>query len=221
MSEAEPAAECGCHADEDRAAPDPAYRRALWIVVVLNLGFGVAEVIGGFLAGSQALKADALDFIGDGSITFVGLLALGWAEQTRARVALAQGWFLAVLGVGVIAMAIWRALNAVPPEADLMGGIGVAALGVNITAALTLRRFREVANANARAIWLFSRNDALANVAVIIAAGLVAWLNSAWPDLIVAGIIAGLFLHSAWEIVSDALAELSGRRGASKVRTES
>ena len=200
--------DCGCHADEERAARDPAYRRALWIVVVLNLGFGVAEIVGGFLANSQALKADALDFLGDGSITLVGLLALGWAKQTRARVALTQGWFLAALGVGVIAIAAYRALNAIPPEADLMGGIGVAALAVNIVAALALFPFRERDDANARAIWLFSRNDALANVAVIIAAGLVAWFNSAWPDLIVAGIIALLFLHSAWEIVRNARAEL-------------
>ena len=209
MSEAEQVPGCGCHVDRDRITRDPAYRRALSIVVVLNLGFGVIEVIGGFLARSQALKADALDFIGDGSITLVGLVALGWAQQTRTRVALAQGWFLAALGIGVIATAIWRTTNAIPPEADLMGGIGVVALGVNIAAALALRRFREWGDANAKAIWLFSRNDALANIAVIIAAGLVAWLNSAWPDLIVAGIIALLFLHSAWDIVSDALKELS------------
>lgn len=199
---------CACHADEERAASDPAYRRALWIVVVLNLGFGVVEIIGGFLARSQALKADALDFLGDGSITLVGLLALAWAARTRARVALAQGWFLAALGVGVIAAAIWRALNAVPPEADLMGGLGVAGLVVNVSAALALMRFREKGDANARAIWLFSRNDALANVAVIIAAGLVFWLKSAWPDLIVAGVIATLFLHSAQEIIRDARSEL-------------
>ena len=205
---ADDSSDCGCHADEERAARDPAYRRALWIVVVLNLGFGVAEIVGGFLANSEALKADALDFLGDGSITLVGLLALGWAKRTRARVALTQGLFLAALGVGVIGMAIYRGMNAIAPEAELMGGIGVAALAVNIIAALALLPFRERGDANARAIWLFSRNDALANVAVIIAAGLVASFHSAWPDLIVAGIIALLFLHSAWEIVRGALAEL-------------
>ena len=84
----------------------------------------------------------------------MGLLALGWSRPTRGRVALTQGWFLALLGIGVIAAAAWRALNAVPPEADLMGGIGVAALVVNIAVA----RFRETGDANARAIWLFSRN---------------------------------------------------------------
>lgn len=207
MSEKE--TDCGCHADEERAARDPAYRRALVIVVVLNLGFGVLEAMGGFLANSQALKADSLDFIGDGSITLVGLMALGWAASTRARVAMTQGLFLGALGLGVIGFALWRALNASPPEAELMGGIGVAALAVNITAALVLRRFREDGDAQARAIWLFSRNDALANIAVIVAAGLVGWTGQAWPDLAVAAGIATLFLHSAVEIIKDAKRDLA------------
>ncbi|MGV2497651.1 cation transporter [Pelagerythrobacter aerophilus] len=198
---------CGCHGNSERAAVDPAYRRALWIVVILNVGFGVIELFGGFLADSQALKADSLDFLGDGSITFVGLLALAWAASTRAKVALTQGIFLALLGFWVLGMAAWRAMNAVPPEADLMGGIGIAALAVNVTAALVLARFREGGDAQARAIWLFSRNDAINNVAVIIAAGLVYWLNSAWPDLVVAAVIAMIFLHSAWEIIRHARAE--------------
>ena len=119
-----------------------------------------------------------------------------------------QGIFLGALGVWVLGMAIWRALNAVPPEAELMGGIGIAALVVNVTAALVLARFREGGDAQARAIWLFSRNDAINNVAVIVAAALVFWLNSAWPDLVVAAVIAVIFLHSAWEIIGNARREL-------------
>ncbi|OYX16834.1 MAG: cation transporter [Sphingomonadales bacterium 32-67-7] len=203
--------ECGCTGDEDRARVDPAYRRALWVVVLLNIGFGLVELAGGFLAGSQALKADSLDFLGDGSITLIGLMALGWSALARARVALTQGLFLGFLGLGVIGAAIWRALNAVPPDAELMGGLGVAALVVNVSAALVLARFREGGDAQARAIWLFSRNDAINNVAVIVAAGLVAWTGSAWPDLIVAVIVALMFLQSAWEIVRDALREMRER----------
>jgi cation diffusion facilitator family transporter len=191
-----------------RAERDPAYRRALWMVVLLNLGFGLVEIVGGFLADSQALKADALDFIGDGTITLFGLIALGWTARARSRVALTQGLFLGALGIGVIGFAIWRAMNAVAPEAELMGGIGVVALIVNVSAALVLSRFRE-GDANVRAIWLFSRNDAVANIAVIAAAGLVAWTGKAWPDLAVAGVIALLFLHSAWEITRGALKEMS------------
>ncbi len=199
---------CACTGDMDRAGSDRAYRKALWLVVLLNVGFGLCEIIGGFIANSQALKADALDFLGDGSITFVGLLALAWPARTRAKVALSQGLFLVALALWVLGMAAWRLLTATPPEAELMGGIGIVALAVNVAAALILARFRERGDAQARAIWLFSRNDALANVAVIIAALLVFMLNSALPDIIVAVGIAGLFLHSAWEIISDARTEL-------------
>lgn len=198
---------CGCVGNATRAQDDPAYRRALWLVILLNLGFGLAEVVGGFLANSQALNADALDFIGDGSISLVGLLALSWTPRARSQVALVQGLFLGLLGLGVIGLAVWRALNAEPPEAGLMGGIGVLALIVNVSAALILSRFGE-GDANVRAIWLFSRNDSLANVAVIIAAVLVAVFNSAWPDIVVAGAIAVLFLHSSVTIVTDARSEL-------------
>lgn len=201
-------ADCGCQADEERAARDPAYRRALWLVVILNVGFGTIELIGGFLANSQALKADSLDFLGDGSITFIGLLALGWAAVTRARVALAQGIFLGALGFWVIGMAMWRAMNSIPPDAELMGGIGVAALAINVFAVLILAPFREGGDAQARSIWLFSRNDAINNVAVIAAAALVFWLDSAWPDLIVAAFIAAVFLHSSLKIVRDAVTEI-------------
>ena len=205
--------DCGCEADTDRAGTDPAYRRALWIVVILNVGFGLIELAGGFVAGSQALKADSLDFIGDGSITLVGLIALGWSAAARSRTALIQGLFLLGLGLGVIGFAIWRAFNAVPPEAELMGGIGIVALIVNISAALVLARFRDQGDATSRAIWLFSRNDALANIAVIVAAALVGWTGRAWPDLVVAGVIALLFLHSAYDILRDARRELSEHAG--------
>lgn len=203
-----PSSSCACHGNEKRAQYDPAYRHALVIVVALNLVFGLCELIGGFLADSQALKADSLDFLGDGSISLLGLIALARSSRNRARIALAQGLFLGALGVGVVSFAIWRALNAALPEAELMGGIGIVALAVNVIAALVLARFRE-GDANVQAIWLFSRNDAIANIAVIVAAGLVTWTGSAWPDHLVAGVIALLFLHSAYEIVRNARAELS------------
>lgn len=203
--------ECTCHGREERAQHDPAYRRALTVVVALNLGFGLCELVGGFMAGSQALKADSLDFLGDGSISFMGLLALAWSATARSRVALTQGLFLGILGIGVLGFALWRALHPGLPEAALMGGIGVVALGVNVSAALLLSRFRD-GDANVRAIWLFSRNDALANVAVIGAAGLVAWTGQAWPDLVVAAVISLLFLHSAYAIAGDARRELQSAR---------
>lgn len=204
-------------ADDDDELPKdlshitPAYKRALWIVVALNVGYGLVEIVGGFLAGSQALKADALDFLGDGLITFLGLLAIGWSLLWRARSALIQGLFLGLLGLGVVASTIYRMIVQLPPEAELMGLFGIVALVVNVLAAAVLIPHR-TGDANVRAVWLFSRNDAIGNAAVVVAAGLVTWTGTVWPDLVVALVIAGLFLHSSWSIIRDARADLREAR---------
>lgn len=207
-----PARAAAASADDDDKLPDlshvtPAYKRALWIVVLLNVGYGVVEMVGGFVAGSQALKADALDFLGDGFITFLGLLAVGWSLAWRARSALIQGLFLGVLGLGVLVTTGYRVLVLNQPEAELMGIFGAIALVVNVAAAAALIPHR-TGDANVRAVWLFSRNDAVGNLAVVIAAGLVAWTGTPWPDLVVAVVIAGLFLQSSWSIVRDARGDL-------------
>jgi Co/Zn/Cd efflux system component len=181
----------------------PGYKRALWIVVLLNAGYGTVELAGGLVAGSQAVKADALDFIGDGLISWLGLIAIGWGMSARAKAAYAQGVFLGFLGVGVVATTIFRVFVLHTPGAELMGLFGAVALVVNVLAAVALLPYRN-GDANVRAVWLFSRNDAVGNLAVVIAAGLVAWTNSPWPDLVVAAVIAGLFLQSAFFIIRDA-----------------
>lgn len=186
----------------------PAYRRALWIVVLLNVGYGLVEIVAGFIGDSQALNADALDFLGDGSITFMGLLAIGWSLAWRARSALVQGIFLGALGFGVLANTIYRVVVVNQPEAEIMGIFGAIALVVNVVAALVLIPHR-TGDANVRAVWLFSRNDAIGNVAVVVAAGLVAWTETRWPDLVVAVVIAGLFLQSSWMIIKDARGDLA------------
>jgi cation diffusion facilitator family transporter len=196
--------DCGsCCIPKDLSHITSAYKRALWIVVLLNVGMGIAEMIGGVVSGSQALKADALDFLGDGLITFVGLIVIGWSLIWRSRVALTQGIFLGILGISVLAFTVYRVFVLQIPEAETMGLVAIIALIVNISAALVLIPHRN-GDANVRAIWLFSRNDALGNLAVVIAAVFVGWTGTAWPDLIVAFIIAGLFLHSSLEIITDA-----------------
>lgn len=201
-------------ADDDDDLPKdlshitPGYRKALWIVVLLNVGYGLVEIVGGFLAGSQALKADALDFLGDGLISFLGLLAIGWSLAWRARSALIQGIFLGLLGLGVLVATGYRVLVLNQPDSELMGMFGAIALVVNVAAAAVLIPHR-TGDANARAVWLFSRNDAIGNAAVVVAAGLVWWTGTAWPDLVVALVIAGLFLQSAWSIIRDARRDLA------------
>jgi cation diffusion facilitator family transporter len=188
---------------KDMAHATPAYRRALWLVALLNLGMGAVEIAGGFLARSQALKADALDFFGDGLITGLGLVALHRSTRWRTSAALIQACFLGLMGIGVFAATIYRVVARQTPEAETMGVVGMAALAVNVAAALILIPHRK-GDANVRADWLFSRNDALGNLAVVVAAGLVAWTDTAWPDLTVAALVAGLFLHSARAIFQDA-----------------
>jgi Co/Zn/Cd efflux system component len=135
---------CECTGPNDHAHTTPEYRRALWMVVMLNVGYGIVEMMGGFLSGSQAVKADALDFIGDGSITLLGLVAIGWSLAWRARAAVLQGLFLGALGIGVLATTIYRVFVVNEPESLLMGIFGAMALVVNFTAAYVLRKHREV-----------------------------------------------------------------------------
>jgi len=202
--------------DDDDRIPDlshvtPAYKRALWIVVLLNVGYGVVEIVGSFLAGSQALQADALDFLGDGMISFLGLVAVGWGLAARAKAALLQGVFLGLLGLGVVASTIYRVFIEHQPESVLMGGFALVAFVVNVLAAVVLIPHLK-GDANMRAVWLFSRNDAIGNLAVVAAAGLVWWTGTQWPDLVVAFAVAGLFLQSAWSIIRDARQDLSAAR---------
>lgn len=192
---------------KDLTHATPAYKRALWAVVLLNAGYGVVEMVGGFFADSQALKADALDFLGDGSITLLGLLAIGWGLQWRARSAFIQGIFLGAMGIGVLINTVYRVLVMHTPSAELMGIMGFIALAINIIAAIVLIPHRH-GDANVRAVWLFSRNDAFGNLAVVIAACLVFWTGASWPDLIAAAVIASLFLQSSWSIIKDARSDL-------------
>ncbi|GMU82422.1 MAG: cobalt transporter [Planctomycetota bacterium] len=198
---------------QDLSDASPGYRKALMVVIALNLGMGAVEVAGGIVGTSQALKADALDFLGDGFITLLGLVALGRSPRWRSKAAFLQGAFLAALAVGVIGAAVFRALVQRMPSAEVMGGLGVAALVTNVTAALLLVRYRH-GDASVRAVWLFSRNDALGNVAVIVAAALVTWTGTVWPDLVAALGIAGLFLSSAVEILKNARAEMRAKHHA-------
>lgn len=185
------------------------YRRALWIVASINMAYGFVEMAAGFLAHSEALKADALDFFGDGVITGFALIAFSWRALWRARTAFAQGIFLGAMGVAVFAEAMYRAFVLNQPEPGLMGLYGGIALVINVTSALVLLPHRH-GDVNVRAVWLFSRNDAIGNVLVVVAGGIVALTSSAWPDVITAAIIAGLFCHAAWHIVLDSRAALIG-----------
>ena len=184
-----------------------AYKRALWVVISINLVMFFVEIVAGFASGSQALKADALDFAGDSMTYTISLLVIGSSIALRAKAALFKGALLFLIAGAVLGMTLLRSLSGEPPVAATMGVVGFAALVANFVSVLILLKWRN-GDSNVRSVWLCSRNDAIGNVGVMIAGGVVAITGSAWPDLILAFILAGVFGRSAWEICSLAVAEL-------------
>ncbi len=195
------------------------YRVALVAVIAINLSMFVVEALSGFLAGSQALKADALDFAGDTATYATSLAVIGMSVRVRATAALVKGWSLALMAAFVLGSTAIGAFNPDTPEAPIISSIGALALTANVISVLILLRWRD-GDANVRSVWLCSRNDAIGNVAVI-GAGATVWITqSAWPDLIVAAALAGLFLRSAWSIVGQARLEMA-ESAASRRSSES
>ncbi len=182
------------------------FRRALWIVIAINAIMFAVEMAAGALAGSQALQADALDFLGDTLTYGISLAVIGMSVKARTLAALFKGASLALMGLWVFSSTAYQVLVLGVPNAPLMGGIGFLALAANMASVLILVRYKD-GDANVRSVWLCSRNDAIGNVAVMLAAGGVAITGTAWPDLVVAGIMAGLFLWSAVQILSQAAQE--------------
>lgn len=196
-----------CDHDTGFTGDDPRFRRVLWAVVAINVTMFVVEMVGGVAGGSMALQADALDFLADSATYAISLWAVGQPLAVRARAALFKGVSLGALGLWVLGATAWRVIVLGEPDPVVMGGIGIAAFLANLASALLLLRWRE-GDANVRSVWLCSRNDAIGNLAVLVAAGGVALTATPWPDLVVAGAMAALFLGSATSIVRQALAEL-------------
>lgn len=195
---------CGHDAKFDGVSAD--YKRRLWIVIALNATMFVVEMAAGHLAKSQALQADALDFLGDALTYGISLAVIGASVRTRTNAALAKGISLFLMGLWVFGSTVYRVFYVGIPEAEIMGVIGFLALLTNLASAVLLVRYKN-GDANVRSVWLCSRNDAIGNVAVMFAALGVWGTASGWPDLVVATIMAGLFLSSAFQIVRQAVME--------------
>jgi len=183
------------------------FKRALWIVIAINAVMFAVEMAAGALAGSQALKADALDFFGDTVTYAVSLFVIGRSVAARASAAMFKGLGLAAMGLWVLGSTLWQVFIIGQPNPSVMGAVGVLALAANLASVLVLLRYRD-GDSNVRSVWVCSRNDAIGNVAVIVAAGLVALTRTAWPDLVVAALMAGLFLWSAVQIIRLAVHEM-------------
>lgn len=200
----------GCHCSQNTPRFDglsDAYKHILWLIIALNATMFIVEMGGSWLGRSQALQADALDFLGDSLTYTLTLIAIGHSLKWRASAALVKGFTLLLMGIWVMGATLYQVFVLQTPDAKIMGGIAVAALAVNVTSALLLMKYRD-GDANVRSVWLCSRNDAIGNLAVLVAALTVGASQSGWPDIIVAALMAGLFLHSAVLILRQASAEL-------------
>lgn len=183
-----------------------AYRRRLWAVIVLNATMFVIEIVAGRLAGSLALQADALDFFGDALTYGISMAVIGASIKVRSTAALAKGTSLLAMGLWVFGSTVYSVFFIATPQAEVMGIVGFLALLTNLASVFLLVGYKE-GDANVRSVWLCSRNDAIGNVAVMIAALGVWGTATAWPDLIVAALMAGLFLSSSWQIIHQAADE--------------
>ena len=166
----------------------------------------VVEMTAGYLSKSQALQADALDFLGDALTYGISLAVIGASIRARTNAALAKGISLFLIGAWVFGSTVYRVFYGAVPEAEIMGTVAFLALLVNGVSVLLLVRYKD-GDANVRSVWLCSRNDAIGNVAVMVAALGVWGTATGWPDLIVATIMAGLFLSSSFQIIRQALEE--------------
>lgn len=205
---AEPATSsgCGCGASVAFDGATPEYRRALvWVIVINLVGFAVV-LAGGLLRGSASLAANALDFLADSATYAISLWAIGRSVLVRTNVAFLKSLSLALVGVSVLAFAIWRAVAGAAPSWEAITGLGLFGAAANLAAAVLLAKYRD-GDANVRSVWLCTRNDLIQCLAVA-ATGVAVWLtNSRWPDLIVGGFLAVVFLRSAFAIAAQARAE--------------
>lgn len=197
---------CGCAVPGEEVR-DSAFRKALWIALILNATMFAVEIVAGLIANSVSLQADALDFLGDAANYGISLAVLSLTLRWRSVAALIKGLTMGAFGLWVIARTVWHLMQGTLPSAEIMGAVAVVALAVNMSVAVMLFRFRG-GDANMRSVWLCSRNDALVNVSVIVAAGAVALFDSNLPDLGVAAVIALLALTASLQVVRQATGEL-------------
>ena len=186
---------------------DACLRRILWIALLLNASMFVVELFAGLRADSTALLADAVDFMGDAANYALSLFALVLAPVWRSRTALLKGASMGLYGVFVLGAVAWNAHRGVVPEAATMGMVAMLALFINVAVAALLFAYRK-GDANMRSVWLCSSNDAIGNVAVMLAAMGVFGTGSGWPDIAVALVMGLLGLTASREVLMQASREM-------------
>jgi Co/Zn/Cd efflux system component len=198
---------CCIHCEDQPGQRHGRYRKILWIALVINLSMFVVEIMSGLRGGSVSLLADSVDFLGDAANYGISLLVLGLSVTARANASRIKVFSMAAFGVWVVGLSIWNLSSKVLPSAPTMGIVGAIALFANCVVALLLLAYRD-GDSNMRSVWLCTRNDALGNVAVLLAALGVFGTGVGWPDLAVAAVMSMLAITSAFKIFHQANVEL-------------
>lgn len=177
-----------------------AQTRTLQIALAINGGMFLAESVGGYVADSSALIADSLDMFADAAVYAIALYGVGKAASGQIKAAHVSGWLQMTLAAGALFEVVRRAVVGSDPESSLMMGVAAVALVANATTMWLLARHRG-SGAHMKASWIFTTNDVLANIGVIVGAVLVRVTGTAIPDLIVGGAIALLVFSGALRIL--------------------
>jgi len=187
----------------ERMALHKDIRRVLVIVMMLNAMMFVLEFCAGLVARSASLMADSVDMLGDALVYAISLYALEKSLRWRAGSALLKGGFILALGLGVLVEIVVKILWGVAPASGIMLTFGAMALAANLSCLALLWPYRRH-DVNLASTFECSRNDVVANLGVLAAAGLVSASGSAWPDIVVAAAIAFMFLRSSLRVLADA-----------------
>jgi len=191
-----------------RSTTDAGLRGAVCLVALLNLGYFGVEFAVAVAIGSVSLFTDSIDFLEDASVNLLVAFALGWSQRARARLAMAMAGVLLVPGIAALWTAWQKLLTPIVPAPLPLSVTGLGALAVNLFCALLLAHYRHHSGSLTRAAFLSARNDAVANIAIILAGLVTALLwHSVWPDLIVGLGILVLNLDAAREVWSAARVE--------------
>lgn len=193
---------CGCEVE----IRDTSQKKVLYWLLGINATLFLLEIIVGWLAQSTALIADSLDMLADAVVYGIGLYAVGRAAADKVRAARWSGYFQGLLALLILADIVRRMIFGSEPVSMLMIGMGIIALIGNLICLRLIYAHRH-GDVHMRASWIFSANDVIANIGVIIAGLLVMWLDTRWPDLIIGLIIAAVILRGAWRILDDARRE--------------
>lgn len=198
--------EC-CENIESKHTLDCKYRKILWIILVINAVMFIVELVSGLYSSSQSLLADSLDFFGDAANYGISLYVLNKSLRQRAYASIIKGSMMGMFGIVVIVSTIYKAFVAGIPQAEVMGIVGFLALLANVFSAFLLFNYRK-GDSNRQSVWICSVNDAIGNIAVLLAGAGVFITSSKYPDLLVAFIIATLAIRGSIKILNQAKSEL-------------